>query len=387
MPKSTSRAPARGRVGHLCRGLVAGAAALAAWGLLASPSARACSSANPASVTPFAIPRDGATDVPTATSFVVVSSFAPVDLQLAAGATAVPLDPPTPAGFGDDGASTFALSFWRVQATGGMLPASSDLVLSESDGKGGRRVLTTIHTAAGYDKLQGTPAALKSLTLTRVRYPIAEINSGDCVFAEFIGFVSFDADPAAIPGTPAASIVSTISLAPKYGGAAGQAFTFTGARPFTGEPAGAVTSSKPAWMPYLDPSLEYCAGITSFGYGDIARLPVVSNTVCARVQEISMPGARTDDAGAPGDGGAPDASTPDASVAMNDAAASTDATAPAADAGADAGSFVCGTVPPKGGGGCDAAEGAGGADSALAVACALALLARAALGTRRNRRI
>jgi MYXO-CTERM domain-containing protein len=148
--------------------------------------------------------------------------------------------------------------------------------------------------AGGYDKQAGTPAVLKSLTLTRVRYPIAEIGSGDCVLSEYIGYISFDADAAVIPGTPPGSVVNTIALAPKYGGAAAQSRTFTGARAYSGDRVQDPTSS---WMPFLDPTLEYCAGITSFGNGDVARLPLRSNAVCARVQEISLPGAG-DDAGA-----------------------------------------------------------------------------------------
>jgi MYXO-CTERM domain-containing protein len=78
------------------------------------------------------------------------------------------------------------------------------------------------------------------------------------------------------------------------------------------------------WQPYLDPTLEYCASITSFGFGDLARLPVVSNTVCARVDQVSLPGAEAD---VTVDGGAdanivvtPDAGTDAASAQAGDAA-------------------------------------------------------------------
>jgi hypothetical protein len=111
------------------------------------------------------------------------------------------------------------------------------------------------------------------------------------VFSEYIGYITFDADSATIPGTPPESVVSSISLTPKYGGAAPQGMTFTGAKPYSGDPPGAYSPTTATWMPFLDPTLEYCAGISSFGFGDIARLPLVSNTVCARVQEISLSGA------------------------------------------------------------------------------------------------
>jgi hypothetical protein len=222
----------------------------------------------------------------------------PADLTLTAGDAGVPLGPLTPLGFGPGDAFGRTFNFWQVKGNGGFLPASSDLVLSASDGNGGRVTLTTIRTAAGYDKQAGTPATLKSLTLTRVRYPISEIGSGDCVFSEYIGYISFESDPASIPGTPPDSVVNTITLRPRYGGAADQSLTFTGAN-YTGEPAGALLPpGSSEWLPYLDPTLEYCAGIRSFGVGDIARLPVDSNVICVRVNEVSTPGARVDDAGA-----------------------------------------------------------------------------------------
>lgn len=152
-------------------------------------------------------------------------------------------------------------------------------------------MLTSVHTAAGYNKQAGTPAVLTNLTLTRVRYPIAEIGSGDCVFSAYIGYVTFDAEPAVIPGTPPDSVVNTIVLAPKYGGAAAQSLTFTGPRGYSSDRVRNPTSS---WMPFLDPTLEYCATITSFGNGDVARLALKSKAVCARVQEISLPGAGDD---------------------------------------------------------------------------------------------
>jgi hypothetical protein len=302
--------------GQGCRGRVALVVAQAlAMGLLAFASrpARACSPGNPnTTVKPVALPGQGATDVPTATSLVIIAPGQPSDVTLEAGGVAVPLGPVTAIGGGQDAATGSPVGFWQVKTASQFLPASAELALSMADGKGGRVALTTFHTAAGYDKQQGTAAVLKSLTLTRVRHPVSEIGSGDCVFSEYIGYISFESDAAVIPGTPAASVVNTIDLSPKNGGAAPQARTFTGATPYSGTPVGTITDFG-AWYPYLDPTLEYCATITSFGYGDLARLPSRSNTVCARVKEVVSPNfagatdggveTATTDAAPPGDGG------------------------------------------------------------------------------------
>jgi len=275
-----------------CRGRVAIFIALTAATAFASRPVRACSAANPEATPPTAIPRDGSTEVPTATSFVILSLAQPTDVALEAGGVAVPLDAPTSIGVGQDDTTNQAISFWQVKPSSGFLPPSAELVLSIANPKGGRTVLSTVHTAAGYDKQPATPAILKSLTLTRVRYPVAEIASGNCVFSEYLGYITFDASVAAIPGTPSASVVNTITLRPKNGGAAEQGRAFTGAKAYSGDPAGAFEPySSAEWTPFLDPTLEYCAAITSFGFGDLARLPVTSNVVCAHVAQVSMPGA------------------------------------------------------------------------------------------------
>jgi MYXO-CTERM domain-containing protein len=349
-------------------------AALAA---LASRPARACSAPDGGAPQPAtALPRSGATDVSTATSFVIMSGSvaSPVDVALQSGGVDVPLGPVVPLGVGEADVPGQAATFWQVKARGDFLPASADLVLSASDGLGGRAALTSVHTAAGYDKQAGTPAVLKSLTLTRVRYPIADIGAGTCVFSEYIGYLTFEADAAVIPGTPSDSVFNTISLAPKYGGAATQSHSYTGARTYSGD---RVEDPKSSWKPFLDPTLEYCASITSFGGGDIARLPVRSNTLCARVQEISEPGA----------GDVPDAATdasPDVSPDASGAGGSSGATdggagtggaggSHDASAGADRPPFPGGDGPPS----CAAAGGApGGGAIALLLVAAYAFVAR-----------
>ena len=297
-PTVQRRDPAR--AGRGCRDLVARGTLVAmvlAGGALASRRVGACSAPNPADAPlPTALPRNGASEVPTATSFVIVSTTEPADIAIESGGVAVSISPAVAIGGGQDDATGFPVAFWQVKPAAGVLPGSADITLSVADGKGGRITLTTIHTAAGYDKQQGTPSTLRSLTLTRVRYPLSEINSGDCVFSEYIGFIAFESDAATIPGTPADSIVNTIVLTPKNGGAASQARAYTGARSYSGTPTGSVTHG--AWFPYLDPTLEYCAGITSFGYGDIARLSLASNTLCAHVTEVDAPGFRQSDGGA-----------------------------------------------------------------------------------------
>ena len=85
-----------------------------------------------------------------------------------------------------------------------------------------------------------------------------------------------------IPGTPDESVVSTITLAPRHGGAQAQSFTFTG--PFKGFPAFTDAYSLPstaAWKPDLDPTLEYCVSVSSFGFGD-SRAPAREQRVRVR---------------------------------------------------------------------------------------------------------
>jgi hypothetical protein len=296
-----------------------------------------------------AIPRSGSSDVSPATSLVILSPTQPSQLTLVAGATEVPLDGVTMLGAGIDGTTGLRTQFWRVRLLDPLLPASAELVLTGFGASAiqpslTRVMLTTFVTAAGYDKNNpGTPAVIKSLSLRRVRYPLSDIGAGFCVFAEYQGYITVDIEPAVIPGTPPESVVSTVTLAPRHGGAAEQSFMFTGPAPFLGYPP--LPSNYPTsgerWMPDLDPTLEYCASISSFGFNDLAVLPVVSNSVCATVEQIAVPGA-----GEPADGG---------SDAGADAGAGSGADLDAAvDAGDDAK-----VPPPASSGGCSLAGGVG----------------------------
>jgi hypothetical protein len=277
--------------GHGRRILAASLVALGVGGG-AARSARACSPAAPAQAT--GIPRASSTEVSTATSLVILSGSQPSQVALLAGTTAVPVDGVTAIGSGIDGVSGQPTQFWRVRVLDQFLPASAQLELSAVGPTGTRSTLTTFTTAAAYDKNPGTPAKISNLALRRVRYPVSEIASGNCVFAEYHGYIGVDIEPAVIPGTPPASVVSTLTLAPRHGGAQAQSFMFTG--PFKGFPALTDDPSPAAalWKPELDPTLEYCVGITSFGFGDLARLPVTSDPACVSVQQAGAPATGVD---------------------------------------------------------------------------------------------
>jgi MYXO-CTERM domain-containing protein len=359
--------------------------------------ARACSAALPSA--PTAIPRTGATDVPTSTSLIILSSGQPSQVTLTAGGIAVPIDGVASFGGGIDGTTGQFTAFWRVRTVDAMLPPSAELVLSVAGPNNTRSTVTTLTTAAGYDKAQGTPANLKSLTLVRVRYKLSDIAAGQCVFAEYHGYVMLDAEPAVIPGTPPASVVSTLTIAPRHGGAAPQSFTFTGPNAFAG--GGPLPdnypSSQPTWKPDFDPTLEYCAAISSFGYGDLSRLAVVGNTVCTHVTEVAVPGAgdvvdggpdassgtSSEGGTIPDSGAAADGATTADSGAAVDAGASNGSAHDTATAGAGGDAKTC--APPGPSGGCSVA-GAPTVPGPMGPT-ALVLLAAATIGLRQRRSV
>jgi hypothetical protein len=279
----------------------------------ASSSANACS--GPAPRAPTGVPRNGASNVSTATSIVVLSQAQPTGLTLEAAGQPVPLAAPVNLGAGADGL-VGPVSFWQIRAAtaDGMLPPSAEQVLT-AQYQGGAVEVTRFTTAAGYDKVQGVAPVARALHLWRVRYPVSEINSGDCVFAEYHGFLTVDYEPGTVPNTPPGSVVHTFQLAPKTGGSA-QTFSYVGDTPFTGlEPMGDHPLPLGAWQPELDPSREYCLGISAFGDGDIARLPLTSESVCANVVEISSAGAPSSGGSTGGGGCAVSGTTPPASAA------------------------------------------------------------------------
>jgi hypothetical protein len=186
-------------------------------------------------------------------------------------------------------------SFWQVWigATQALLDGSAEYTLSLPASDGGAATLTDFTTAAGYDKIPGTAPNLRSLRLWRVRYPVADIASGNCVFAEYQSFIAIDYDPAAIPNTETASVIQRFDLAPQTGGTQ-QTFWFTGSAVFTGlVPAGDYPLPLGEWQPDLDPTRTYCVAITASGDGDLARPRLASNPLCATVTQLSALGAPT----------------------------------------------------------------------------------------------
>ena len=120
---------------------------------------------------------------------------------------------------------------------------------------------------------------------------VADIASGNCVFAEYQSFITIDYDPATVPSTPPASVVHAFQLAPMTGGEQ-QTFVYTGGDAFTGlAPSGAYPLPLGQWQPELDPTRRYCLSVSAFGDGDQARLPLGGNQVCADVTQLSATGA------------------------------------------------------------------------------------------------
>jgi hypothetical protein len=274
-----------------CRAIRAAvvAAVVTSWLGGASP-ARACSLAPPSS--PTAIPRTGTTNVSTATSLVVLSPSEPFGLSLLVNGQPRTLFGWTALGRGVDDLLG-ATSFWQLQidASSSMLDAGAEYTLSLSAGDAGVGDLTDFTTAAGYDKNPGTPPNLRALHLWRVRYPVGDIASGNCVFAEYQSFITIDYDPATVPNTAPSSVIHVFGLSPKTGGAQ-QTFVFTGSSVFTGlAPSGDYPLPLGQWQPDLDPTREYCLGISAFGDGDLARGRLSSNAVCATVTQLAATGA------------------------------------------------------------------------------------------------
>jgi hypothetical protein len=280
--------------------MLAGMVAAGVGSALGGSPARACGPLAPLS--PIALPRSGATAVSTATSLIVLSRAEPTGLTLLAGGQNVALSAPVSLGGGADG-SLGPASFWQVRPLDGMLPGNVEHVLTATFA-GGTVEATRFTTGAGYDKVEGVAPVARAVHLWRVRYPVADIASGNCVFAEYHGFITVDYAPATVPSTPPASVVHTFRLAPETGGSA-QQFSYTGEAAFTGtEPTGAYPLPTAPWQPELDPTRRYCLGISAFGDGDLARLPLQSQSVCADVVQLSAAGAPPPPGvGSGGDGG------------------------------------------------------------------------------------
>ncbi|HEY4395079.1 MAG TPA: hypothetical protein VGP64_13500 [Polyangia bacterium] len=288
----------------LCCAGTLGALALGLLGPV--PLARACSPAPAPPAT--AIPRAGTTAVSTATSIVVVSTVEPFGVGVLANGLSVPVSGWSALGPGIDGTAGPS-NYWqlRLGGTDGLLSASTDYVVTLPGGTdGGAATLTSFSTAAGYDKASGTPPELRSVHLWRVRYPVADIASGNCVLAEYASFLTVDYDPGTVPNTAPDSVIQSFQLAPDTGGPI-QTFIYTGETPFTGlAPSGDYPLPLGQWQPDLDPTRHYCLSVGAMGDGNLARLPSGSTPACADVVQLSATGAPPPPAvsgGAAGTGG------------------------------------------------------------------------------------
>ena len=108
--------------------------------------------------------------------------------------------------------------------------------------------------------------------------------------AEYEGFITVDYDPATVPNTDPSSVVYGFDLVPENGGSPQQ--LVQAGEPFVGgAPAGTYPLPVGPWQPELDPTRRYCLSISAFGDGDLARLALTSERVCADVEQLSAPGA------------------------------------------------------------------------------------------------
>jgi len=237
-----------------------------------------------------ALPLPGTTNVSTETSIVIESqSSEPGPLALLVNG-----QPVAPLSLMDLGPGFPRTRFWRLLiGTNGQsepLLANSEYVLTTGRPDSPTE-LTRFKTGPAYDKTEGQPAVIRGLRLWRVRYPLSDIQSGNCVFAEYHGFITVDYQPAEIPNTPPAGVVHRFSLQPRNGGLE-QTMVYAEEAPFQGEaPVGEHPLPRGEWQPDLDPTRAHCLTISAFGDGDRARLPVTSNVVCADVVEVTATGA------------------------------------------------------------------------------------------------
>jgi hypothetical protein len=171
---------------------------------------------------------------------------------------------------------------------------------------GGPVELSRFTTASGPRKtLDGSAPVVTKLSLLRVRYPISEIGSGDCVFDEYIGYVAYDFHEATFPGVDARAIVHHARLRPKNGSSE-QSLLFVGDDQRYPRDVRALPIPDPGtdWMVDLDPTREYCLTLDAMPNGERGQT-LVSEPLCAKVEELTRPGvdAGTSDTPASGGGG------------------------------------------------------------------------------------
>jgi len=252
----------------------------------------------PPEKSPIAIPRSGATNVPTIVDLVVLVDF-PYEVTLAHGTTSYVLPKPWLVGSGLDSKTGVRANVWRFRL-GGLEP-STEYVASMTWHYAPVE-LTRFTTGTGYDKPTGMAPSIGSLSLTRYRYPVDSIGKGDCVFSEYHGFLTLDWKLGTFPNTPVDSVMHVLSLGPKTGGA-GSTFVWFGDAPAEFP---APTGDRPLptgyWQPDLDPTREQCLVITAHGYGE-ATMPTGSGPTCVSVKSVSTKGAPSDPPGTTPDAG------------------------------------------------------------------------------------
>lgn len=248
-------------------------------------SAHACAVAGLAA--PIVIPRPGATQVPTIVDLVVLDDRTPEVVLTTASGAVVPVGPAAVIGAGFDAATSSRGTVFRATPKG-ELAANTEHVVSVDGVERSR-----FTTAAGYAKKPGVAPVARGVTFTRVRYPLSELGSGNCVFSEYLGFASFDWTLGSFLDTPADSTVHVLTVAAKTGGTS-ESLVWFGTTPFAGSKAeGDHPAPGGFWHPYLDPTRAYCFSVAAYPYGG-AVLPTRSEQVCADVAQVSAPGAAAD---------------------------------------------------------------------------------------------
>lgn len=254
---------------------------------LACKEAHACSVAGPGPTT--AIPRSGATNVPTIVDVVVIEPPR-ASLSLEGGGESIPLTPWISLGRGVDSETRAQGEVVRFRPPRELRGATEYVVIATQPGAPPAVAppieLTRFTTAAGYGKPAGTAPKVDALSLTRVRYPVP---LPPCIWDEYVGFASFRWTQATFPDTPADSVVHVLSLRAKNG-THGESFVWIGSKPFEGSTWKGEPSTPWPWAPYLDPAREYCLIVGAQSYGE-AVLDTRSDPVCAAVTQVSAPGA------------------------------------------------------------------------------------------------
>jgi hypothetical protein len=292
--------------------LALGVATATAMGMGMARTAAACGPLGPAALSAF--PGAGATDVPPPSSIVVIGgpNRIPVGLTLEAAGVVVPLPTPQPIGAGRLAGA--AASFFRLP--GPLTPSTAYVLRVAEPGATAPRELTRFTTAAAYDKPMGVAPRIDRLRLWRVRYPVAQIDVGGCVFDQYHGYIDVDYQDGTVPGTPADEVIGTLSLLPENGTFA-QTWVFAGGR-FEGHtpeiPEGGTPQPQSAtWRPELVPDRRYCVTLQQEGRNDLAILPLRSNTACAEVINLDLSGG---DGGVVADAGADGGERADAKVVI-----------------------------------------------------------------------